>query len=75
MTTQTFHSPIVVPRIAASLAAFLSDLSHAVALATGAQARFDEIQRLQTLSDDDLAQIGLSRDNIVRHVYADLLTR
>lgn len=75
MTTQTYSSPIFAPRIAGSVAAFFATLAHAFAMATGAQARFDEIQRLQALSDGDLARIGLSRDDIVRHVYADLLTR
>ena len=75
MTTQTFPSPIFVPRIAGSVAAFFAKLAHAFVMATGAQARFDEILRLQSLSDDELAQIGLSRDDIVRHVYADLLAQ
>ncbi|WP_439139036.1 hypothetical protein [Roseicyclus sp.] len=75
MATQTYNSPIFVPRIAGSVTAFFANVAHAFAMATGAQARFDEIQRLQALSDDDLARIGLSRDDIVRHVYADLLTR
>ena len=75
MATQTIHAPIILPRLAGGLGFFLRLLSDAVAMATGAQARFDEIQRLQSLDDAALAQRGLTRDEIVRHVYADLLAR
>ena len=50
-------------------------MAKAFAFASGAQARFDEIQRLQTLSDAELSQLGLTRDLIVRHVYGDLLAQ
>lgn len=57
----------------AQIGAFLAALARAVAMAKNAEARFDEIQTLQALSDDELARRGIARDNIVRHVYADLL--
>lgn len=72
MTTQTISNPIFAPRLAGSVTAFFANLAHACAMASGAQARFDEIQRLQALSDAALAKRGLSRDDIARHVYADL---
>lgn len=37
-----------------------------------ARSRYPEIQALQALSDDQLAQRGLTRDGIVRHVYSDM---
>ena len=33
--------------------------------------RFDQIERLQRKSDDELAAMGLRRDDIVRHVFRD----
>ncbi|MCB1348498.1 MAG: DUF1127 domain-containing protein [Maritimibacter sp.] len=37
------------------------------------QGRYHEIARLQALSDEELAARGLTRDGIVRHVFADKL--
>lgn len=73
MTTQTIQAPIALPRVALWIGTFVANLGHALAMASGAQARFDEIQRLQALSDAQLATRGLKRDEIVRHVYADLM--
>jgi uncharacterized protein YjiS (DUF1127 family) len=75
MTTQTLNTPVFVPRLAGSVTAFFVGLANAFAFASGAQARFDEIQHLQALSDDELARLGIARDAIVRHVYGDLLTQ
>jgi hypothetical protein len=36
-----------------------------------ANSRFEQVQRLQSLSDEDLAARGLTRDGIVRHVFRD----
>lgn len=33
--------------------------------------RFEQIERLQRKSDAELAQMGLRRDEIVRHVFRD----
>ncbi len=75
MTTQTLNSPVFAPRFVVTALAFLAGMAKAFAFASGAQARFDEIQRLQTLSDAELLQLGLTRDLIVRHVYGDLLAQ
>lgn len=75
MTTQTLNTPVFAPRFAGSVAAFFTGLANAVAFASDAQARFDEITRLQSLGDDELARLGIERDAIVRHVYGDLLTQ
>jgi hypothetical protein len=73
MTTQTYQTFAAPIRILAPVGAFIATLARAVALSGNAQARFDEIQRLQSLSDADLAGRGIARDDIVRHVYADLM--
>ncbi|TDK43816.1 hypothetical protein [Antarcticimicrobium luteum] len=36
-----------------------------------ANSRIDEIRRLQSLSDEDLAKRGIDRDHIVYYVFAD----
>ena len=36
-----------------------------------ANSRFEQVQRLQRMSDEDLAARGLTRDGIVRHVFRD----
>ncbi|NKX43643.1 hypothetical protein [Roseicyclus persicicus] len=71
MTTQTLPLSAIPSRGTAPVAAFFRALARAVALGSNAQARFDRVQRLQALSDDELARIGLKRDDIVRHVFAD----
>jgi uncharacterized protein YjiS (DUF1127 family) len=38
-----------------------------------AQTRRDQIMALSALSDEELAERGLTRDGIVRHVFADKL--
>jgi uncharacterized protein YjiS (DUF1127 family) len=35
------------------------------------RSRFNEIQALDRMSDRELADIGLKRDQIVRHVFRD----
>ncbi|CUH68330.1 MAG: DUF1127 domain-containing protein [Pseudomonadota bacterium] len=35
------------------------------------RSRFNEIQALERMSDRELADIGLKRDQIVRHVFRD----
>ncbi|WP_341365754.1 DUF1127 domain-containing protein [Yoonia sp. BS5-3] len=37
-----------------------------------AQNRTETVEKLQALSDAELAEIGLSRDDIFRHVYRDI---
>lgn len=73
MATQTL-SPFSAPHsVLAQVGGVLAAVARAFALAKNAEARFDEIQALQALSDAELARRGIARDNIVRHVYADLL--
>lgn len=38
-----------------------------------AGARVREIERLRSKSDEELARMGLAREEIARHVYSDLL--
>lgn len=75
MSTQTLNTPFFAPRFVGSIMAFFGGIAKAFAFASGAQARFDEIQRLQALDDAELSRLGITRDAIVRHVYGDLLAQ
>lgn len=63
-TNQTFVAP------APSL---LSRLGNFFVAYTETRSRRDEVEALEALSDAELAERGLTRDRIVRHVFADLL--
>lgn len=61
-TTQTAPMPFL---------AFFGAIASGVSRLLAAQNRSAQVLRLQNLSDDELADIGLSRDTILRHVYRD----
>lgn len=73
MAFQTLHAPATPPRAIAAITGFFAALAQAVAMASGAQARYDEIRALQALSDEELADRNIERSDIVHHVYADLM--
>lgn len=52
--------------------AFFGAITQAVSRLLETQNRSGDVQRLQRLSDAELAEIGLSRAAIVRHVYRDI---
>lgn len=52
--------------------AFASAISRAVARFMATQDRGVEVRRLQKLSDRELADIGLTRDGIIQHVYHEI---
>ncbi|MGP1358135.1 hypothetical protein [Roseicyclus sp.] len=69
MTTATLRTaPFRFARVGEAFAI----LARAIAAARGAQARLDRMQRLSALSDAELARRGLAREDIARHVFADM---
>jgi uncharacterized protein YjiS (DUF1127 family) len=72
MATQTLHAPSIPLRLAAPVTAFFAALARAMAISAGAQGRYDEVLRLQSLSDAELAERGIEREDIVRHVFKDV---
>lgn len=50
---------------------FIATLGRGIGAAAERCARPDEIARLQSLSDADLASMGLSRERIAPHVLSD----
>ena len=73
MATQTLSRHSTSQNVLAHAGTFFASLARAFALAKNAEARFEEIRTLQALSDAELARRGIARENIVRHVYADML--
>lgn len=57
-----------------SLASLLQSVRKAIALSAETDARLAEMRRLQASSDAKLAELGVERDDIVRHVFRDLYT-
>ena len=72
MATQTLHAPSLPLRLAAPVTEFFAALARAWAASSNAQERYDRVCRLRALSDAELAERGIARDDIVRHVFADV---
>ncbi len=67
-----FYTDTIQSRPTNRTASIRGALSNAVRRIVASQNRSAEVQRMQALSDRELADMGLSRDTILRHVYRDL---
>lgn len=54
------------------MARMLRGMGRGFAKLADAQNRTNTVERLQSLSDAELAKIGVRRQDIVRHVYSDI---
>jgi len=81
MTYQTssdnFSAPSALPtafagKVLSKITSFFRSIGHSLVTATEASARFHQIEALQAKSDEELAKMGLRRDQIVHHVFKDL---
>lgn len=59
--------------IRATIAAFFARLGEGSKAYMAAQARAEEYERLNAMSDAQLAAQGLTREGIARHVFRDML--
>ncbi len=50
-----------------------SGIGSVLTLMSERDARYDRILRLHAKSDEELAAMGLKREDIVRHVYRDVM--
>ncbi|WP_299935891.1 DUF1127 domain-containing protein [uncultured Pelagimonas sp.] len=55
------------------LAGFFGNLFSALVRIAESNTRFTAVEKLQQLSDEELAAKGIRREDIVRHVYRDVL--
>ncbi len=63
---------VQIERGPSGVAAFFNVVGAGLAAGAASEARSREIVRLQGLTDDELGQMGLTRDRIVHHVYQDI---
>lgn len=59
--------------VGAGIAGFFAALSRAAMAASTGQARLDEATRLRAKTDAELAELGLTRDEIIHHVFRDVI--
>ncbi|MEM6386567.1 MAG: DUF1127 domain-containing protein [Pseudomonadota bacterium] len=59
-------------KVFAPITSFFHILAAAQVASASTDARLHEIERLQALSDGKLAEMGLKRDEITRHVFRDI---
>ena len=59
------------PRMRAQIDRFFASFGQGFNAYIEARSRRDQIERLQVMSDAQLAQLGVSRDNIVQYVFRD----
>ncbi|MBQ0805102.1 MULTISPECIES: hypothetical protein [unclassified Sulfitobacter] len=55
-----------------AIGAFFSRIGHAMITANGNSGRLREVEMLNAKSDAELAEMGITRDKIVHHVFRDL---
>ncbi|WP_108260637.1 DUF1127 domain-containing protein [Mangrovicoccus ximenensis] len=57
------------PSVFAGIANFFAAIGRGLVWMAEANPRFKELERLQRMSDDDLAARGLRREKLVEHVF------
>ena len=70
--TATTSEAGLLHRIGEALTAAFDALAKARIASASAEARFNEVRRLQAMSDAELAELGIARDRIVHHVFRDI---
>ena len=73
MATQTtnLHSPAF--SLFAPIRAFFSAFGRAMIVAAENSSRMRRIEAFNAMTDEELAERGLKREDIVRHVFRDLM--
>ncbi len=72
----TFYSDTHAPAatgVLTRIGEFFAALGRAVFTARAAEARVHEMERLMAKSDAELAELGLRREDIARHVFRGIL--
>lgn len=69
----SYHGSSLLARMAGPAGAALHAVGLALTVNASAEARLREVNRLQGLSDKELAERGLKRDRIVQHVFRDII--
>lgn len=72
MTTHTTHIEVARGSIASVAWQWLKACGRAIVDASESSARLAQIRALEAKSDDELAELGLKREDIPRYVFRDL---
>lgn len=67
----TYVPTSVLSGVRAALARAGSAIASGMTAYMTARSRSDEVERLQNMSDEELAAMGLKRDGICRYVFRD----
>lgn len=59
--------------VSASLSALFSRLGAALMRAAESRSRVEQMERLNAKSDEELAALGLRREDIARYVFRDMM--
>lgn len=59
-------------RVLTGIGSAFATFGRALAVSHGGEARLREVERLQAKTDGELANLGISRDRIVHHVFRDI---
>jgi len=72
-TTNLHHTAIDTrARLMARIDAFFATLGQGINAYMHRKSRMDEIEALNALSDAELAKLGITRNDIPRHVFRDM---
>lgn len=70
---ETSHTSDLPHRVIAALKSAFSHIGHALVSASAANRQLQLAQKLQEKSDEELAELGLRREDIVRYAFRDML--
>lgn len=73
MALQDIHAPSVFTSISSALRGFFVSILEARGMRLAAEARRRHIAFLNTLSDEELAEMRLRRSDIAAYVFRDLM--
>ncbi len=62
----------IADKVFSTIASFFRNIGNSLIAASEASSRIHQIQALEAKSDEELAEMGLRRDQIVHHVFKDL---
>ncbi|WP_133485897.1 DUF1127 domain-containing protein [Aliiroseovarius marinus] len=73
MATQTTNLHIPAFSLFAPVRAFFAAIGRGLVVAAENSSRMKRIEAFNAMTDEQLAERGLKRDEIVRHVFQDLM--
>ena len=72
ITTNTTAGHSASLGILTAIGSFFAAIGHALVKSAESSSRMKKLQALQAKSDEELAALGLTRDEIPHHVFSDL---